>query len=534
MEELTSKCDNLSLSVREGKSIILSNKHQESKFVLAAKFYTRRALNIEAVARTFRPLWRTRDRFHISNAGNNILLFDFEMEVDAEKVLLGEPWSYDRHLVSVQRFDDRKAIKDIDFKFCAFWIQIHDIPYKFMTKETAKEIGDTIGPVIKQSEDSEWKGGTFLRVRVKVDTTRPLCRGRKVTFEEGQTQWVSFQYEKLPNVCYWCGRLLHDDKECEVWIKSKGTLSVDQQQFGNWIRANSFGPNKSRSLEVKGFESRQTSAQEARMGNKDREVKQRNQTSEVGDSSGGEVERMETATEEDEIFPETNLVAGFRGKSENRNKETVFEASGTESGKAASPTQPLSNPRKPDSMQQTKDNFLGLDSQEDPTVIRESLVSNPKVQISQGENRQNRGLVSLGSGSEEATIDLQKKGAKEEKGFTIKSGDGAGPGPSSKGNPNKISSETQGISDFGPGPVGEVKKGLWTRLKNRPNPEMREEFMHGTEALKRKAGELEGSEEFSAEKMKKQRKEGETKKQGEVRAMNLRSAEVVEQPHRSQ
>ena len=57
--------------------------------------------------------------------------------------------------------------------------------------------------------------------------------------------------------------------------------------------------------------------------------------------------------------------------------------------------------------------------------------------------------------------------------------------------------------------------------------------MHGTEALKRKAGELEGSEEFSAEKMKKQREE-ETKKQGELLAMHLRSAEVVEQPRRSQ
>ena len=88
------------------------------------------------------------------------------MEVDADKVLLGEPWSYDRHLVSIQRFDGSKALKDIDFKFCSFWIQIHDIPFKFMTEDTAKEIGDTIGTVIKSGDVSEWKGGTFLRIRV--------------------------------------------------------------------------------------------------------------------------------------------------------------------------------------------------------------------------------------------------------------------------------------------------------------------------------------------------------------------------------
>lgn len=54
---------------------------------------------MEAVARTFRPLWLTKGNFHITNTGSNILLFDFDLEVDAEKVLLSEPWSYDRHLV---------------------------------------------------------------------------------------------------------------------------------------------------------------------------------------------------------------------------------------------------------------------------------------------------------------------------------------------------------------------------------------------------------------------------------------------------
>ncbi|KAL0009324.1 hypothetical protein SO802_010826 [Lithocarpus litseifolius] len=201
MEELTRKCDNLSLSAREGKRVILSKKRHVSEFVLAAKFYTKRALNMEAVARTFRPLWRTKECFHITNAGNNILLFDFDLEVDAEKVLLGEPWSYDRHLVIFQRFDGSKALKDIDFKFCSFWIQIHDIPYKFMTEETAKEIGETIGPLINTQDASEWKRGTVLRVRVRIDTTRALYRGRRVTFEEGLERWVSFQYERLSNIC---------------------------------------------------------------------------------------------------------------------------------------------------------------------------------------------------------------------------------------------------------------------------------------------------------------------------------------------
>jgi len=43
---------------------------------------------MEVVARTFRPLWRTKESFHIMNTGNNILLFDFNLEVDAKRSFL--------------------------------------------------------------------------------------------------------------------------------------------------------------------------------------------------------------------------------------------------------------------------------------------------------------------------------------------------------------------------------------------------------------------------------------------------------------
>ena len=56
----------------------------------------------------------------MSNAGNNILLIEFELEVDAEKVLQGEPWSFDRHLVILQQFNGSKAIKELEFRVYAF------------------------------------------------------------------------------------------------------------------------------------------------------------------------------------------------------------------------------------------------------------------------------------------------------------------------------------------------------------------------------------------------------------------------------
>ena len=41
-----------------------------------------------------------------------------------------------------------------------------------------------------------------MRVRVSVDITKPLCRGRKIRLNAGEDSWVNFENECLPNLCY--------------------------------------------------------------------------------------------------------------------------------------------------------------------------------------------------------------------------------------------------------------------------------------------------------------------------------------------
>ena len=59
------KWNKLSLTYKEGKSLSLSMDKQIHEFVLVAKFLMKRNVNIDAVAKTFRPLWRTTQRFNV-------------------------------------------------------------------------------------------------------------------------------------------------------------------------------------------------------------------------------------------------------------------------------------------------------------------------------------------------------------------------------------------------------------------------------------------------------------------------------------
>ena len=167
---------------------------------------------------------------------------------------MGEPWSFDRHLVVFQRYDLSTPIEDLNFSKVAFWVQIHNLPYSLLTTEVAVHLGESLGEVNVPNDPTEMKGGNLMRVRVTIDIAEPLCRGRRVDFDDDNEGWVSFQYERLPNLCYWCGHLTHDDKECALWLRSKGTLSVQDQQFGLWIRASQFNPAKKSIVEVQGYE----------------------------------------------------------------------------------------------------------------------------------------------------------------------------------------------------------------------------------------------------------------------------------------
>ena len=61
-------------------------------------------------------------------------------------------------------------------------------------------------------------------------------------------------YERLPNICYWCGSVAHDDKDCSLWLRSKGTLKTEDQQFGPWMRAPLFNLTKKAFVKVEGYD----------------------------------------------------------------------------------------------------------------------------------------------------------------------------------------------------------------------------------------------------------------------------------------
>ena len=116
--------------------------------------------------------------------------------------MASEPWSFERHLVVLHKLENAVPVHEMAFNIVFLWVQVHDISVSFLNKQVAKKLCEAVGVVDKNSKDEEVDGGSFIRVRVRVDITVPLWRGRVLSIKDEEKCLVSFKYEQLPNICY--------------------------------------------------------------------------------------------------------------------------------------------------------------------------------------------------------------------------------------------------------------------------------------------------------------------------------------------
>uniref|UniRef100_A0A2N9EX83 Reverse transcriptase domain-containing protein n=1 Tax=Fagus sylvatica TaxID=28930 RepID=A0A2N9EX83_FAGSY len=194
MEEITRMCDSMSLTAKEGGRVDLSDSQEVLGSLLAAKFLTKRVVNLEAVMRTLKPLWRSVHGFTGRDMGSNRVLFLFTDTADMERVLANGPWSFDKYLILLKRLEDDRSFSDVVFDSCSFWVQIHDLPVRCMTSGVCGKIGKTLGQVEQVEEFHEGRGGgNFMRIS-------------------------------------------HDDRDCALWLNSRGHMTSVHQEYGPWLR----------------------------------------------------------------------------------------------------------------------------------------------------------------------------------------------------------------------------------------------------------------------------------------------------------
>ena len=178
MENLFAMWENFSPLVFEGSKYLVQDGRVEGEFFLAARFFTGRVLSMEAIARTFKLLWRTKKGFEVRGMGNHKVLFAFADESDVDEVLMGEPWCFDKYLVALKKVNRHTDVRSLVFYKTSLWVQIHDLPIGSLTMTMARDIASIVGDVDEnETSRGDCEGCNFMRFRVVIDVAKPLCKG---------------------------------------------------------------------------------------------------------------------------------------------------------------------------------------------------------------------------------------------------------------------------------------------------------------------------------------------------------------------
>lgn len=83
-----------------------------------------------------------------------------------------------------------------------------------MNADMGKLIGSAIRQVHDCNIDREGKvWGQTLRVYIELEIQTPLPQGRILNLACNMI-WIPLTYEKLPRICFKCGRIYHEEQGC--------------------------------------------------------------------------------------------------------------------------------------------------------------------------------------------------------------------------------------------------------------------------------------------------------------------------------
>jgi len=204
---------------------------------LIGRIMSERRVQKEAFKVFTARLWKTSGKVAFKELDDNIWLIEFSTEADKKRVQEGCPWLFDRNILILKEVEESIPPAQMDFSKSLFWIQVRVIPLSCMNKEVGHKIGESIGKVEEVDVTGEGIGrGSNLRIRVHVDITKPLERGRALWLN-GKMVCVNFRYENLPHFCFNCGRIFHNQTQCSDNKSTNQSAEPSPKQWGTWLRA---------------------------------------------------------------------------------------------------------------------------------------------------------------------------------------------------------------------------------------------------------------------------------------------------------
>ncbi|KAJ1403686.1 Zinc knuckle CX2CX4HX4C [Sesbania bispinosa] len=198
---------------------------------VVGKLTTEKSIHVNSLSNAFNSIWNEPKGFKVIDlVGEKIFQFFFQ----DSRVVKGQPWSFRNSWLILKRWERHLNPNDMDFRNIQVWVQLWGLPIHCRTRQMGRRIGACMGTV-SDADIYEIQGmGSYVRILVEIDVSKPLLPGINAGSKSDGVFWVDFQFEKLPQFCYQCGM------KRRAVLQGIGKMKTGNQ-LGPWLRASLFG-----------------------------------------------------------------------------------------------------------------------------------------------------------------------------------------------------------------------------------------------------------------------------------------------------
>ena len=120
-DELKELWKKLTVTKEEEEDIILGSNStkvakEAGKNCIVMKVLTQHNVNVEALKKNMRMLWKPNKGLQVSEIEDNLFLVEFGDGCDKKKVMEMRPWNYDKQLILMREFEGELVPKKISLK----------------------------------------------------------------------------------------------------------------------------------------------------------------------------------------------------------------------------------------------------------------------------------------------------------------------------------------------------------------------------------------------------------------------------------
>uniref|UniRef100_A0A2C9UR74 CCHC-type domain-containing protein n=1 Tax=Manihot esculenta TaxID=3983 RepID=A0A2C9UR74_MANES len=174
-------------------------------------------------------LWKPFEGMSVKEVAEGLFLFRFYHTVDRERVLSMGPWTFNNHLLLLEKMEGYEDPKEVPLFMFSIWVQIVGLKSGFNSEHVLERIGNEMGVCLECDENNFAKAKNFssswnsyMWMRVKLDVRKPLWKEHYLRWKGGQWFEVEFLYKRVPNFCYICGIIGHGEKFCTRLLDMEG------------------------------------------------------------------------------------------------------------------------------------------------------------------------------------------------------------------------------------------------------------------------------------------------------------------------